>query len=114
MNEVRLAGRLSVAPQVKELPSGDEIVQLRVVVPRRTRRKATPTAKAGPSQDTIEVTCWSKRTRTRAAAFGKDDEVEVEGSLHRRFFTTPGGPQSRYEVEATALRRAKVPRAAPA
>jgi single-strand DNA-binding protein len=34
-----------------------------------------------------------------------DDLVEVEGALRRRFFGGPAGRQSRYEVEAAALRR---------
>ncbi|MGI8717275.1 MAG: hypothetical protein ACR2JN_05535, partial [Lapillicoccus sp.] len=35
LNVVRLTGRLSAEPQARELPSGDQIVQLRVVVPRQ-------------------------------------------------------------------------------
>jgi single-strand DNA-binding protein len=32
-------------------------------------------------------------------------EVEVRGSLRRRFWRSPTGPASRYEVEVRSLRR---------
>ena len=97
-NEVRLVGRISVDAEERELPSGDRVAQLRVVVPRATD--------AGPGRvDTIDVACWSARTRRSARGLKAQDTVEVVGALRRRFFRTGTVTVSRYEVEALALKR---------
>ncbi|HSP61202.1 MAG TPA: single-stranded DNA-binding protein, partial [Ornithinimicrobium sp.] len=57
--------------------------------------------------DTIEVACWSARTRRTASRFPGGQTVEVRGSLRRRVFGTGGGRASRYEVEAAAVRRVR-------
>ena len=88
LNEVALRGRASAPGEERTLPSGDVIVTLRVVVPRETpvvRRAAGSSEVRRASVDTIDVVCWTARTR--------------------RFFGGPGGRQSRYEVEATSVRR---------
>lgn len=110
-NVVHLVGRVSWGPESRVLPSGDEVVQLRVVVPRpRARNRSRPPGeqpgKARAQVDAIEVACWSARTRAAAKRLTVDDMVEVEGGLHRRFFATGSGRASRYEVEARSLRRA--------
>ncbi|USQ77931.1 single-stranded DNA-binding protein [Ornithinimicrobium cryptoxanthini] len=114
-NTVHLVGRVSWGPESRVMPSGDEVVQLRVVVPRpRARSRSAPTGeppgKARTQVDAIEVACWSARTRAAAKRLTVDDMVEVEGGLHRRFFATGAGRASRYEVEARALRRARAAR----
>jgi single-strand DNA-binding protein len=101
VNEVHLVGRVSGEPTVRTLPSGDELVQLRVVVPRPDRRGEAGRA----SVDTIDVACWTARVRRTAARLPDGQEVEVRGSLRRRFFATATGRASRYEVDATSLRR---------
>ena len=100
-NEVRLVGRISVDAQERELPSGDRVAQLRVVVPR-----STDTGGAG-RVDTIDVACWSARTRRSARGLKAQDTVEVVGALRRRFFRTGTVTVSRYEVEASSLKRAR-------
>lgn len=100
VNRVELVGRVSAVAAPRELPSGDVVVALRVVVPRpagRGGRKA--------SVDTIDVSCWSGATRRTAARLRPGEEVRVEGALHRRFFRAGGGVASRYEVEARSVRR---------
>lgn len=103
-NEVHLVGRVSGDPTEKELPSGDRLVQLRVVVPRPAVRGSTRT-----QVDTIDVACWSGRTRTAAQRLTDGVVVEVRGALRRRFFATAAGRASRYEVEASSLRRVATP-----
>jgi single-strand DNA-binding protein len=100
-NEVRLLGRLSVDPVERVLPSGDRVVTLRVVVPRPAPRRS-PQA---PTVDVVDVGCWSAATRRSALRLRAGDEVEVSGSLRRRFFRTGAGVQSRYEVEAGVVRK---------
>ncbi|WP_284285197.1 hypothetical protein [Arsenicicoccus piscis] len=42
------------------------------------------------------------------------DQVEVWGSLRRRFFRTPGGVRSRYEIEVDRIRKVRVGGSEPA
>jgi single-strand DNA-binding protein len=103
VNEVRLVGRVSGEPMSRDLPSGDTVVQLRVVV----RRTGTPRAGARTATlvDTVDVACWSKGAQRRASRLHGGDVVEVTGALRRRFWRSPGGPASRYEVEAATVTR---------
>lgn len=116
VNEVRLVGRVSGQPTVREMPSGDELVQFRLVVPRAARRRSraagaagSGSAASGSTVDTIDVACWSSRVRRAAVRLPDGQGVEVRGSLHRRFFAAAGGRASRYEVEAHVLRRVGLP-----
>lgn len=109
-NEVALRGRLAALAEERELPSGDRIVTLRIVVSRpagpvRPKPANGPTRRA--TVDTIDVTCWTSATRRAALRLTAGDQIEVEGALRRRFFGGGAGPQSRYEVEAAAVRRAR-------
>jgi single-strand DNA-binding protein len=106
VNTVTLVGRVSAAPEARDLPSGDRLVTLRLVVDRPPERGSTKRA-----VDVIDVACWSKRTQRTAGSLAPDDAVRVEGALRRRFFATGGGRASRYEVEATRLARVTLPSA---
>lgn len=102
VNEVRLVGRVSRAPEERVLPSGDVIWTFRVVVPR-------PAAAGRRPVDALECAAWSARARRSVASWRPDDVVEVTGSVRRRFFRTAGGAASRVEVEVTrgkVIRRA--------
>lgn len=100
LNEVTLVGRVSAAPEQRELPSGDQLVTLRVVVDRLPAKGAKKR-----TVDVIDVACWTRRTQRSASGLAPDDGVRVEGALRRRFFAAGGGRASRYEVEATRLVR---------
>lgn len=101
VNEVALVGRLSLAPVARVLPSGDEVVALRVVVPR----SGTPRRKGAPTVDVIDIACWSAVTRRAALRLEAGAPIEVKGALRRRFFRGASGVASRYEVEAASVRR---------
>jgi single-strand DNA-binding protein len=103
-NEVTLVGRVSAPPEERELPSGDRLVTLRVIVDR-----PPPKGETRRAVDVFDVACWTGRTRRTASGLSPDDGVRVEGALRRRFFATAGGRASRYEVEATRLRRLSGP-----
>ena len=119
LNEVRLRGRVSADPEERELPSGDRLVTLRLVVsrpdaPARVAKDGTG-ARARVLVDTFDLACWSASARRSAARCAPGDVVDVEGSLRRRFFRGGTGSVSRYEVEVRTLRRVRAPvRAAPA
>jgi single-strand DNA-binding protein len=111
-NEVVLVGRVSAAPERRELPSGDQLVTLRVVVDRPVQKVAARAPRKGATGDppkravdVVDVACWSKRTQRSAGGLEPDDGVRVEGALRRRFFAAGGGRASRYEVEATRIVR---------
>lgn len=105
VNEVRLVGKISQVPQERVLPSGDVIWTFRVVVARgeddRSRQRV----------DSLECTAWGGRVRRSAASWLPGDQVEVTGSLRRRFFRAAGAVASRVEVDVSAgriIRRAGV------
>ena len=99
-NEVTLVGRVGATPERRDLPSGDQLVTLRVVVDRPPQKGVTKRA-----VDVIDVACWTRRTQRAASGLEPDDGVRVEGALRRRFFAAAGGRASRYEVEASRLVR---------
>lgn len=109
-NEVVLVGRVSAEPEERELPSGDRLLTLRLVVDRPPPRPAQGTGRR--TVDVIDVACWAPRTQRSAAKVRPGDVVRVEGALRRRFFAAGAGRASRYEVEAERVVR--VSRPAPA
>lgn len=116
-----LVGRVSGVPEAREMPSGDEVVQFRVVIRRPPAKKPARRAalggggegsgSAGTSSvtrtqvDTIDVACWSASSRRVARRFTEGDVVEVKGALRRRFYRAGPATVSRYEVEAATVRR---------
>lgn len=92
-NEVRMRGRLSVAPEQRILPSGDSLWSFRVVVPRSGPLRTRITV------DAIDCVVWSGRLRRSLARWRVYGQVEVHGSLRRRFYRTGGTSHSRVEVE---------------
>ncbi|QGN57310.1 single-stranded DNA-binding protein [Nostocoides sp. HKS02] len=98
-NEVRLVGRVSAAAEERELPSGDLMVALRVVVPRSGGGTSSTRV------DTVDVACWSARTRRSARNLEPGARIEVRGALRRRFYRAGAATLSRYEVEATSVSR---------
>ena len=105
VNEVRVIGRTSDAPERKTLPSGDEVVLFRVVVPRPTGGADTlpvavgpaPVAgRAGPGQVGRRLLAQAERTVA-------GDCVEVRGELRRRWWSTGTGRASRIEIRAASV-----------
>ena len=107
VNEVRLVGRLAADPQLRELPSGDTVWNLRVVVER-----VVPPNQEKPRQrvDSLECAVWAGRLKKQVEKWEAGDIVEVSGALRRRFFRAGGATASRVEVELTGgriIRRAR-------
>ena len=95
-NEVCLTGRVSSAPEERELPSGDRVVTFRLVM----QRDRTPmTAKSRQVSDWVHCAAWGGRARRSAASWQIGDQVEIEGALRRRFFRDAAGSSTRLEVE---------------
>lgn len=107
VNAVRLRGRLSSPPERRVLPSGDEVVGLRVVV-RRPDGGAVdaldvsvgPAPGAGGRARPGEV---GRRQLAAAERLTVDQRIEVVGELRRRWWDAGGARRSRLEVRATAV-----------
>lgn len=100
VNEVRLVGRISGEPQVRELPSGTVLVGFRLVV---SRASSPMTTGSKATSDWVECAAWGGRVRGLARHWRHGDEVEVTGALRRRF--GGGRDWSRLEVEVLDGRR---------
>ena len=94
-NEVRLVGRSSGPAIEKELPSGDKVVEIRIVVARDNR----------DGYDTLDVALWSASLRKRALTLKNDEWIEIVGALRRRFWKTGKVVASRWQVEGRELTR---------
>ena len=94
VNVVVLAGRLSDRPEVKELPSGDQVTRFRLYVPE-TGKRVLP----------LPVSAWDRLARKGCERLGKGDAVLVRGHLVRRFFRDGGGGRSVTEVVATEVKK---------
>ena len=94
-NEVILLGRASTPAVEKELPSGDKVVEVRIVIGRDNR----------DGYDTFDLAFWSAALRKRALTLVNDEWIEVTGTLRRRFWRSGNTIASRWQVEGRELRR---------
>ncbi|MGH3457087.1 single-stranded DNA-binding protein [Aeromicrobium sp.] len=100
-NAVRLTGRVSAAPDARLLPSGDEVVSFRLIVPR----SAAARRRSKQLVDTIECSAWTARLRRSVRRLEADDAVTVTGELRRRFSRGAHGPTSWVSVELETCER---------
>lgn len=104
VNEVRLVGRVTQAPEERVLPSGDAVWTFRLAVTRNGDR-----GKSKQTVDALDCAVWAARPRRSVTSWRLGDEVEVCGAVRRRFFRSGGGAASRTEVEVRSgkvIRRA--------
>jgi single-strand DNA-binding protein len=94
VNVVVLAGRLSDEPEVKAMPSGDQVTRFRLTVPEDGRRVLP-----------LPITAWDRLPRKACGGLTKGDAVLIRGRLIRRFFRDGGGGRSVTEVIATEVKR---------
>ena len=102
-NEVRLRGRVSGSPETRVLPSGDELVSLRIVVPR----SAAARKRSRVAIDTIELTAWSATLRRKTVRLEEGDVVEITGELRRRFVRGGAGVMSFVGVDLLTCDRVR-------
>ena len=95
LNDLLLRGRVSAPATVKELPSGDKVVEFRLIVSRIDR----------DGVDTLDIAAWSGKTRKTALSLKDDEWIEVSGSVHRRFWQSPAGLASRWQIQASEISR---------
>jgi single-strand DNA-binding protein len=95
LNDLLLRGRVSAPATSKELPSGDKVVEFRLII-TRTEREGV---------DTLDIAAWSAKSRKIALTLAGDEWVEISGSIHRRFWQSPTGVASRWQIEADEILR---------
>ena len=95
LNDCLFRGRVSAEATDRELPSGEHVVEFRLIVSRVEREGV----------DTLDIAAWSSKTRRTCLSLKAGEWVEVTGSLRRRFWQSPTGLASRYQVEAESLTR---------
>jgi single-strand DNA-binding protein len=97
-NEVLIVGRLSMAAEERELPSGDRVVSWRLVVQR-------PTGASRAGSDVIDCAAFGARVKRSALGWEAGAVIRVQGSLRRRFWRAESGTASRYEIEVSHASR---------
>ena len=98
VNVVVLAGRLSDEPEVKVMPSGDQVTRFRLHVPEAGKRVLP-----------LPVSAWDRTVRRVCERLEKGDEILVRGHLIRRFFRDGGGGRSVTEVIASEVKKLEKP-----
>ena len=98
-NEVYLVGRVSSTPVEKVMPSGDKVVEFRIVIARAKSRGSKQEV------DTLDIAAWSAKARKSALSLSIESWVELDGAVRRRFWQAPTGLASRWQVEVSELRR---------
>ena len=108
VNEVYLVGRVTSLAIEKELPSGDKVVEFRVVIGRAKSTSSTRSLKSRTGKkevDSLDIAAWSTKTRKAALSLKVDTWVEIHGAVRRRFWQAPSGLASRWQVEASTVAR---------
>ncbi len=95
-NCVFLRGRLAEEPVIRELPSGDVMATFRLTVNRDPGGRVRV--------DSIDCASVRARVRRTVARAAPGDQLEVQGSLQRRFWRGESGPTSRYTVDVATAR----------
>ena len=95
LNDLLVRGRVSAQATSKELPSGDKVVEFRLIITRSEREGV----------DTLDIAAWSAKSRKIALTLQGDEWIEVSGSIHRRFWQSPTGVASRWQIEADEILR---------
>lgn len=95
LNDCLLRGRVSAPATDRELPSGEHVVEFRLIVTRDQREGV----------DTLDIAAWSPKNRRSALSLKAGEWIEIAGSIRRRFWQGPAGLASRWQIEAESITR---------
>ena len=95
LNDCLLRGRVSAVATDRELPSGEHVVEFRLIITRATREGV----------DTLDIAAWSAKSRRTALSLKPGEWVEVSGSVRRRFWQGAAGLASRWQIEGESITR---------
>ena len=99
INKVELIGNLGADPEVKVMPSGGNVVNLRLATTRRWKDRNT-----GERKDATEwhrVVCFNRTADIAAQYLKKGAQVYIEGRLQTRKWQAQDGTD-RYSTEVVA------------
>jgi len=99
INKVELIGNLGADPEVKAMPSGGNVVNLRLATTRRWKDRNT-----GERKDATEwhrVVCFNRTADIAAQYLKKGSQVYIEGRLQTRKWQAQDGTD-RYSTEVVA------------
>ena len=99
INKVELIGNLGADPEVKAMPSGGNVVNLRLATTRRWKDRNT-----GERKDATEwhrVVCFNRTADIVAQYLKKGSQVYIEGRLQTRKWQAQDGTD-RYSTEIVA------------
>jgi len=99
INKVELIGNLGADPEVKEMPSGGNVVNLRLATTRRWKDR-----NSGDRKDATEwhrVVCFNRTADIAAQYLKKGSQVYIEGRLQTRKWQAQDGTD-RYTTEVVA------------
>jgi single-strand DNA-binding protein len=94
VNDVAVVGRISSVGEVVTLPSGSQVISVRVVVPRADGRS-----------DVFDCSAWTAVLRRKVASWRIGDVVSLEGQMRRRFWRAGTIPSSRWDLEIAVASR---------
>ena len=97
MNKVFLIGNLTRDPELKHLPSGTAVADLRMAVSRKFR---TQTGEMKEDVCYVNVTAWGRQAETCDEYLSKGSPLLVEGRLQFEEWEKEGQRQSRLSVVA--------------
>ncbi len=95
LNDCLLRGSVSAPATDRELPSGEHVVEFRLIITRAEREGV----------DTLDIAAWSSRVRRTALSLKAGEWLEISGSIRRRFWQGPTGLTSRWQIEAESITR---------
>ena len=95
LNDCLLRGRVSAVATDRELPSGEHVVEFRLIITRAAREGV----------DTLDIAAWSAKSRRTALSLKPGEWVEVSGSVRRRFWQGAAGLASRWQIEGESITR---------
>ena len=98
MNKVMLVGNLGQTPELRFIPSGTAVTDLRVATNEDYKDKEGKTVKR---TEWHKVVCWAKTAENCARYLKKGRRVQVEGRLLTRVWEDKEG-QKRYSTEVHA------------
>ncbi len=106
LNAVTIEGTLGAGAERRRLPSGDELLTLRVVVRSAGGRVDTLPVQLGPAPPPGHRPGRGQLGRRRldeVQRLASGSRVRVEGALRRRWWRGPSGPASAVAVDASSV-----------
>lgn len=98
LNQVSVVGRITAAPTVRELPSGDRLVSWRIGVARPEDPR-----RPGPRLDSLTLVSFEDSMVDRVREYRLGEVIRVAGVLRRRIWRGPQGVRSVLEVEVRTV-----------